>query len=356
MSDTNAIQLAGVGPVAALERKLREHFGMRYAACMPSGTTGLLACALVLGLRRAEFVTTPYTWGGTIGPWLWLGHQPRFADIEPLTLGLDPSCARRAITTRTRAILAADIYGMPSDTEGLRRVADEHGVWYIADAAQGLGGLRNGRPASSLADLVVVSFTAGKLIDAGEGGAVLTSRDDLYERLVWLTQHPARQRRELGLDNEFGLNGRIHPWAAERACTTFNRELGALECRRRRCAQILELAAQAGFTREANFRSRRIEPTFLRLTAVWRGKPRPRQLANGLAAHGIRVSVGPAPVRPLYLQPAFQAQWPWFAADAHCPEAERQSRRRFAVAETADRCPSSTEGGKHEYLADVASR
>src|ERR1039458_8947166 len=75
--------LAGQGAVGMLEERLRRHFGLPYALAVSSATTGLLATALALDLRGAEFVTTPYTWGGTVAGWLLLGNRPRFADIDP---------------------------------------------------------------------------------------------------------------------------------------------------------------------------------------------------------------------------------------------------------------------------------
>src|ERR1035441_3446562 len=155
-------QLSGAGDVALLEARLQAHYGMQFALCVSNATTALLAIALALELAGDEFVTTPYTWGGTIAPWLILGNQPVFADIEGQTLGLDAESARGAITPGTAAILAVDVHGVPSDTASLRRLADHYGIPYIADAAQSLGAFRGGAPASSLADAVVVSFGPGK--------------------------------------------------------------------------------------------------------------------------------------------------------------------------------------------------
>lgn len=113
-------QLSGSGAVAALERRLERYYGIRHALAMPSATTGLLAAALALDIRGSEFITTPYSWGGTVGPWLLAGARPRFADIDSFTLELAAASARRLMTRRTRALLAVDVYGVPSD-QHLRR-------------------------------------------------------------------------------------------------------------------------------------------------------------------------------------------------------------------------------------------
>ncbi len=323
--------LSGLGMVAALEERLKSFYGMRYALCVSSATAGLMALALALDLRSSEFVTTPYTWGGTIAGWLYLGNRPLFADIEPHTLGLYAESARRRITAATRALLAVDIFGLPSDMRALRRLADEYGLVYVADAAQSFGALRDGVPASSLADALVLSFTTGKSLAVGEGGAVLTNSADIYEKLLWHTQHPQRQRRELGLhhDNEFALNARIHPWAAMQADAQFDQALQSVQSRRLECYSVIQALNSSGLTERITLPDGRVEPSFSRLTSLWRDRPRPACLKGAL---GGTFDVIPAPVRLLYRQPAFLSQYGNTLRSApRCPEAERQARKRFEL-------------------------
>jgi len=326
--------LAGAGPVADLEARLCHHYGMRYALCVSNATTGLLAVALALNLRRAEFITTPYTYGASLAGWLMLGNRPVFADIDAQTLTLAPEAVLRSLTPQTRAILAVDIFGNPADMRALRRIADRHGLWYIADAAQSLGARRDGLPASSMADALVVSFTIGKTLCAGEGGAILTNHSTLYEKLVWYTQHPARQRRDLGLglDNEFGLNGRIHPLAAAWAATEFDKALVRLRERQQRCFELIEALNATALTEPIEFHRQNIEPSFARFTAAWRGKADEVRLRRVLATAGYRVEIVPVPVRLIYRQPAFLAQYGRrLRAQLHCPLAERQAELRLCL-------------------------
>ncbi len=326
--------LVGAGAVAELEDKLKKHYGMRYALCLSSGTAGLLGAALALDLKGEEFLTTPYTYGGSLAAWLLLGNRPVFSDINPHTLELDADAARKRISSNTRAILAVDVFGIPSDTEALRRLADEYGLWYVADAAQSFGAFRSGRPASAMADLLVLSFTAGKPLSAGEGGAILTNHLALYEKLVWFTQHPGRQRRDLGLhlDNEFAFNARIHPAAAEAASNGFEAALEGARRRRQRCFQIIRLLNESRLTEPVEFEAQGIEPSFFRLTAAWQDKPNEGPLCRSLAAAGFEVEVAPATVRPIYRQPAFLAQYRRRLRKApRCPRAERQAEVRFCL-------------------------
>jgi dTDP-4-amino-4,6-dideoxygalactose transaminase len=320
--------------VAEIEARLRQHYGMRYALCVSNATTGLLAVALALNLRRSEFITTPYTYGASLAGWLILDNRPVFADIDAQTLTLAPEAVPRCITPQTRAILAVDIFGNPADMRALRQVSDEYGLWYIADAAQSLGANRDGLPASSLADALVVSFTSGKTLCAGEGGAILTNHAALYEKLIWYTQHPARQRRDLGLglDNEFALNGRIHPLAAAWAETAFEDSLRRLWEHQRRCLELIEALNATGTTELIEFRRQNIEPSFFRLTAAWRDRPDEERLRQELATAGFGVEVVPPPVRLIYRQPAFQAQYARrLRKQPRCPQAERQAEVRFCL-------------------------
>lgn len=317
--------LSGNGAVAALEGRLRAFYGVRHALCVSSASMGLLALALALNLRRSDFVTTPYTYGATLSGWLLLGNRPVFADIDPQTLALDPESARQWITPRTRALLAVDIHGIPSDTAALRRLADEFGIPYIADAAQSFGALREGRPASVDADALVISFTAGKTLCAGEGGAILTNHDALFDKLVWYTQHPQRQRRDLGLNfsNEFALNGRFHPLAAQQANAGFDAALDRLRRHQAACFVAINELNETGLIEPISFREQRIEPTFFRLTAAWKNEP-PNQLPGW--------QIESPPVDLLYRHPAFIAQFKRrLRSVPECRVAEDQARRRFSV-------------------------
>jgi perosamine synthetase len=330
------IHLTGSGAVAELETKLEKFYGMKYALCVSNASMGLLAIALTLDLRKKEFITTPYTYGASLAGWLMLGNRPIFADINPHSLGLDPGSVHRRMNTKIKAILAVDIYGTPSDTKKIRKLADEFGVWYIADAAQSMGASFDGVKASSQADALVVSFTTGKTVFAGEGGAILTNNDDLYEKLIWHTQHPMRQRSELGLnlDNEFAVNGRIHPLAAIIANTTFAAALSRLRKHQEWCLKTVSILNDIGLTEPICFSHKKIMPSFFRMTAAWRNGPKESELDHEMRRQGLRANLTAAPVRIIYHQSSFQAQYAsWIQHMTHCPNAERQAAKRFCLSE-----------------------
>lgn len=326
--------LFGTGGVAALEKRLESFYGVKHALCVSNATTGLLAIALALGLRGEEFVTTPYTYGGSVAGWLLLGNRPVFADIDPLTLTLDAESAAHSVTPETKALLAVDIYGNPADGEALRRLADERGLWYVADCAQSFGASRAGRPAGVLADAWVISFTSGKMLFAGEGGAVLTDDTALYKKLVWHTQHPHRQRRDLGfsLHNEFALNARIHPLAALWADTIFDDTVARLRSHQAICRSLINCLNDVPFTDRIDFDAGGIEPSFFRLTAAWKGDAQPERLLEHLRHVMPSLRIEPPPVELLYRQPAFITQFGNLGAGTpKCPVAEQQVLRRIAL-------------------------
>lgn len=200
--------------VAPFEERIAKWYGKRFCVATSSATTGLLAVALGLEIRDAEIVTTPRSFPATFGPFLFLGNKLKSARVDRAG-NIAADSIRPLLSDRTRAILAVDFHG-PHDMRAVRAIADEARVPYIADAARSFGQMLDGRPASSVADVIVLSFGPGKPMDLGEGGAVVTDDGDLYEKVVRITQHPDRVRRELSLvdcDDVQFLNGRMHPAA-----------------------------------------------------------------------------------------------------------------------------------------------
>lgn len=206
----------GDGPVGELEARLRDHYTVPHALTMSSATNALLALALGSDLAESEIIVPPDSYGATYGPFAWLGCKLRRAD--PDTDGnIAPESVERLLTPSTKAVLAADYQGRPHDHLSLRRICDKHRLLYLSDAASSLGRQREDLPASSLADAWVVSFGMSKPVPAGEGAAVLTRDTALYRRLLHLTQHPDRWRREVSLaegNAEPFINARMHPLSA----------------------------------------------------------------------------------------------------------------------------------------------
>jgi dTDP-4-amino-4,6-dideoxygalactose transaminase len=317
--------LLGAGAIASLEAQLRSVVGMRYALCVANGTLALMGASMAMRLKGQEVVVPALAHAASVAGLLHLGARLRVADVEPDTLTLDVAAARRVATPKTAALLAVDLFGIPSNTTGLRELADDRGLLYLADGAQALGATCGSTHAGSGADVLVLSFTTGKVLDLGEGGAVLTNRRDIYERVVWHTQHPYRQRRDLGLHlvNPFAINMRMHPTTAHLAA----KELCRMQCRvtahLRSVARARHVIEAAGLGRCLPGNGAGIQPSYFRLPVRLRSSSADDVVA-ALRSEGISVSADQEPLVPFYLHPVFQSQ---YRRRLHLPLACRVAER-----------------------------
>jgi perosamine synthetase len=171
------------GPrVPEFEAALAARTGARHAVAFSSGTAALHGAMAALGLGPGdEVLTTPMTFAATANAALYVGAEPRFADVDPGSMLIDPTAVAQAITRRTRALMPVDYAGHPADYDTLRAVANAAPggpIPIVADAAHSLGATLGGRPVGTLADLTVLSLHPAKILTTGEGGAVLTDHDD----------------------------------------------------------------------------------------------------------------------------------------------------------------------------------
>ncbi len=181
-----------LGPESkAFEAEMASFCGSEHALGVASGTDALILAlkALDIGVGD-EVVTTPFTFGASGGSIAWVGATPVFADIDPETLNLDPASVRRAITPKTRAVLAVHVFGLPANMDALGEITSEHGIHLIEDAAQAVGATFEGLPAGSLGDVACFSFYPTKNLGAyGDGGLVTTSSEELAGSLAALRAH-----------------------------------------------------------------------------------------------------------------------------------------------------------------------
>ena len=241
------------GPrVPAFERELEDVTGARHAVAFSSGTAALHGATAAAGLGPGdEAITTPMTFVATANSVLYVGAEPRFADIDPGTLLIEPRAVAAAITPRTKAILAVDYAGQPADYPALRAIADAAPggpLTIIADASHSLGATLDRRPVGTLADLTVLSLHPAKILTTGEGGAVLTERDDLADRLRRFRNHgiatELAARRDWTYDMvELGYNYRLTDIGAALGSSQLARIEGFLASRRRLAARYLDRLA-----------------------------------------------------------------------------------------------------------------
>ena len=176
--------LSGAGPSCkAFEQQLAATVGTSFALATSNCGSALHLGLQVLGAGPGdEVIVGDYTFPATGHSVVWTGATPVFADVRPDIWSADPAAVEAAITPRTVGILAVDPFGQPADYDELRAIADRHGLWLMEDAACSAGATYKGRPAGSLADVATFSFHGRKGITAGEGGALVTDREDLADR------------------------------------------------------------------------------------------------------------------------------------------------------------------------------
>lgn len=179
------------GPkVDELERALCDYTGAKYAVAVSNGTAALHCACIAAGIDPGdEVITTPITFAASANCALYCGATPVFADIDPDTYNIDPESIRAHITEKTKAVVAVDFTGQVVEIEEIRKICDEYHLLFIEDAAHSIGSSYNGKMVGSLADITTFSFHPVKTVTGGEGGAVLTNRKDLYDKIYLAHVH-----------------------------------------------------------------------------------------------------------------------------------------------------------------------
>ena len=241
------------GPrVPDFEAALAEATGARHAVAFSSGTAALHGAMVAAGLGPGdEAITTPLTFVATANAVLYAGATPVFADVGAVDLLISPAAVGAAVTSATRAIVAVDYAGHPADYPALRAIADAApggpGV-LIADAAHSLGATLGGRPVGTLADMTALSLHPAKIMTTGEGGAVLTDRDDFADALRRFRNHGisselAERRDWTYAMVELGYNYRLTDVAAALGRSQIRRLAAFLTRRRALAARYRERLA-----------------------------------------------------------------------------------------------------------------
>jgi len=187
-----------LGPtIDRFEALIAERVGAPYAAAVSSGTAGLHLLARAAGLGPGdEAITSPISFVSSANCFIFEGATPVFADVDRRTLNLDPAAVEAAITERTKAVVAVDMFGYPCELDEIRAICERHGLALIEDAAEALGAEYKGRPIGGHGVSAVFGFYPNKQVATGEGGVVVTHSEDEWKLL--------RSLRNQGRDYEGG--------------------------------------------------------------------------------------------------------------------------------------------------------
>lgn len=186
-----------------LERELQFRFQNQNVLCVSNGTIALQLAIRALNISQ-EIITTPFSYVATTNSILWEQCTPVFADIRASDFCIDPTEIEKKITPRTQAILAVHVYGYPCDIPAIEKIAREHHLKVIYDAAHAFDVKLNGIPLCNFGDVSTLSFHATKLFHAVEGGAVISRYQDVREKVHLLRAFGHRQDEYVSI----GINGK----------------------------------------------------------------------------------------------------------------------------------------------------
>jgi len=205
------------GPkIAEFEEKLTKITGAKYAVAIANGTAALHAACFAAGVEDGdEIITTPITFAASANAAIYCGGRPVFADIDTQTYNIDPEDIKRKITAKTKAIIPVHYTGQPCDMDSIMSIAKEHGLTIIEDAAHAIGAKYKGKSIGSISDMTTFSFHPVKQITTGEGGAITTNDENLYEKLSMFRAHGITR-------NSSKLNKNEGPWYYEQQFLGYN--------------------------------------------------------------------------------------------------------------------------------------
>ncbi len=197
-----------MGPtLKKFEGELAEYMQMKHAIGVNSGTDALWLAFLALGLGKGdEIITTSNTFFATAEAIWLIGATPVFVDCDPKTRNIDVTRIEEKITPKTKAIVPVHLYGQPADMQAVSAIAKKHNLLVIEDCAQAMGAAGDTWKIGELSDAVATSFiTAKNLGTFGDGGAVITNRDDIVEPILKMRNHGSNKRSH----HSVGWNSRL---------------------------------------------------------------------------------------------------------------------------------------------------
>lgn len=201
-----------VGPeIIKFENELAKYAGTKYALSFNSGTSALHTLLLAHNLKDGEVIVPSFTFVATASAVLLAGGKTVFAESELDTYGLDAKDVSNRINKNTKAIIQLHYGGFPSrDTQKLRELADKNGLILIEDAAESLGSTLDGKKVGSFGHSAIFSFCQNKIISTGEGGAIATNSQEVYEKAKLLRSHGRVEQAQDYFSN-IGSNDYIEP-------------------------------------------------------------------------------------------------------------------------------------------------
>ncbi|KOO49604.1 UDP-4-amino-4,6-dideoxy-N-acetyl-beta-L-altrosamine transaminase [Viridibacillus arvi] len=191
------------GPmINKFEERIAEYVGAKYAVAFTNGTAALHGACFAAGIGEGdEVITSPITFAASANCVLYQGGTVVFADIDQQSYNIDPLEIQKKITPNTKAIIPVHFTGQPVYLDAIHKLAKEHNLVIIEDAAHALGATYKGKKIGALSDMTMFSFHPVKHITTGEGGIITTNSKEYYEKLMQFRSHGITRNPELLTEN-----------------------------------------------------------------------------------------------------------------------------------------------------------
>lgn len=170
--------------ITKFENAFSEFCGTKYAASCCNGTVALHLALMALGIGEGDEVIMPViTYIATANAVKYVGATPIFVDVDPDTWNIDTKKIEEKISSKTKAIIVVHLYGNPVDMDAVMKIAKEHNLYVIEDAAEAHGAIYKGKKVGSIGDIGTFSFFGNKVITTGEGGMIVTQNEELDQKI-----------------------------------------------------------------------------------------------------------------------------------------------------------------------------
>jgi perosamine synthetase len=317
-----------LGPtIDRFEELLAERVGAPYAAAVSSGTAGLHLLCHIAGLGAGdEVITSPISFVATANCFIFEGATPVFADVDRQTLNLDPAAVEAAVTERTRAIVAVDMFGYPCELDELRAIAERHDLLVIDDSCEALGAEYKGAPVGSHGVSGAFGFYPNKQITTGEGGIVTTHSEREWELLKSLRNQGRSYENRWFHHVRLGFNYRFTDLQAALGIAQLEKLGRILELRRAAAARYTELLSGVDEVEPPNADdNEHTRSWFVYVVMLAAGIDRDLVLER-LSNEGVEAAHY---VPCVHLQPYMRERYGF--AEGDCPVAEDAARRTLAL-------------------------
>lgn len=305
--------------VFAFEKEYARYLGVKYVVALANGSVALDTALAILGIGKGdEVIVTPHTFIASASCVVLRGATPIFVDVDRKSGNMAVEAVKKAISRRTKAVIAVHILGWPCEIEELKQLCAKNKIYLIEDCAQAHGARYNGKPVGSFGDIACFSFCQDKIITtAGEGGLLATNNKKLWSA-AWSFKDHGRdfetvfhKKHSLGFRwfiKSFGTNYRMTEIQAA-VGRIMLRKLDAWVCKRRTLAGILN----AGFSRIRGLRVAVPDKKFYHSYYKYYVYVRPRMLKKGWSRDKIvrelmrkSVPCGVSLCPEVYLEEAFK--------------------------------------------------